>query len=47
MREDNNVIAVLLSSEGDIEVGTSGEVGNSWRPARSPEEKISKITLLS
>src|SRR6266404_2500257 len=38
MREDNKVIAVSLSSEGDIEVDTSGDVGNSWRPARSPEE---------
>jgi hypothetical protein len=46
MREDNRVIAVSLSSEGDIEVGTSGEVGNSWRPARSPGEKISDTTLL-
>ena len=35
-REDNKVIAVSLSSEADIEVGTSGDVGNSWRPARSP-----------
>ena len=29
MKEDNKVIAVSLSSEGDIEEGTSGEVGNS------------------
>ena len=46
MREYNNVIAVSLSSEGGIEVGTSGEVGNSWRPARCPEEKITDTTLL-
>jgi hypothetical protein len=29
MRHDNKVIAVSLSSDVDIEAGTSGEVGNS------------------
>ena len=46
MREDNKVIAVSLSSEGDIEAKASGEVGDSWRPARSPEEKITDTSLL-
>src|SRR5712675_1251639 len=40
MRRDSKVMAVSLSSEGVIESGTSGEVGNSWRPARSPTKKI-------
>ena len=46
MREDNKAIAVSLSSEGDIEAGTSGEVGNSWRPARSPEKILDTSLLL-
>ena len=46
MREGNKVIAISLSSEGDIEARASGEVGDSWRPARSPEEKITDTTLL-